>query len=107
MLRVAALAGAVILSASCNRSESSEGLGPAPAAGSAKPGSASGFSADLAKDLAATKAPESPGSGSSGSGSADTRAADRKPEAAGSGDAKPAAAEAKIAAADSKATSDA
>jgi len=85
MLRVAALAGAVILSASCNRSESSDGLGPAPAAGSAKPGSGGGFSADLAKDLARSKPPDS------------------KPDPAGSGDAKPTAVDTtKVAAADSK-----
>ena len=110
MLRVAALAGAVILSASCNKSESSEGLGPAPAAGSAKPGSGGGFSADLAKDLAGSK-PAEPAGGGSGSAevkaaevkAGDTKAADSKPDTTGSGEAKPAATDTKVAAADSKA----
>ena len=94
----------MILSASCNRSESTEGLGPASSTGSAKPGSG-GFSADLAKDLAGSKPAEPTGVGS---GSADPKTgdkpADSKPEASASGDAKSAAAtDSKPAASDSKA----
>ena len=57
MLRAAALAGAVILSASCGKSESTEGLGTvASAPGSGK--ASGGFSADLAKELAGSKPAE-------------------------------------------------
>ena len=81
MLRRAALAGAVILSVSCNRSEGGD-IGPLTSgSGSARAGSGGGFSADLAKELGAGSA-AGPAAGSG----------DAKPAAAGSGDAKPAAA---------------
>ena len=83
MLRAAALAGAVILSASCNKSESSEGLGLGSAAGSAKAGSGGGFSADLAKDLAGSK-PAEPSVAGSADSKPGEKAADSKPEAAAS-----------------------
>ena len=56
MLRSAALAGALILSASCNRSEGGDAIGNAAAAGasSSKPaGSGMNFSAEMAKELGA------------------------------------------------------
>ena len=56
MLRSAALAGAVILSASCNRSEGGDAIGNAAAASasSSKPtGSGTNFSAEMAKELGA------------------------------------------------------
>src|SRR5215475_5017920 len=81
MLRAAALAGAVILSASCGKSESTEGLGTvASTAGSGK--ASGGFSADLAKELAGSK-PTEP---------ADPKAADSAKSAGAGGDGKSAAA---------------
>lgn len=87
MLRAAALAGALILSASCNKSESTEGLAPAAGSASAKP-AAGGFSADLAKDLAGGKPAES--SGTAGDG----KASGASPPSNGSGADKPAVASA-------------
>jgi len=54
MLPRAAIIGALILSASCNKSESSDVIGSAPSSGAgsaAKPGAGAGFSADLAREL--------------------------------------------------------
>jgi hypothetical protein len=101
------LAGAVILSASCNKTEGGDGFGGAlgPAAGSAKTqGSGGGFSAELASDLgagsAAKPAPDKPGepaaAGSRGSGvpvaAADGKAGAGSDSAAAGSDAKSAAA---------------
>jgi len=99
MLRRAALAGAVILSVSCNRSEGGD-IGPlASGSGSAKTGSGGGFSADLAKELGAGSAGGSAAGsdGKSAAAGSDAKSAgaaagsDAKPAAA-SGDAKPAGA---------------
>jgi len=54
MLPRAAIIGALILSVSCNKSESSDVIGSAPSSGSgsaAKPGAGGSFSADLAREL--------------------------------------------------------
>jgi len=54
MLPRAAIVGALILSASCNKTESGDGIGSAPSSGSGsptKPGSGGGFSSDLAREL--------------------------------------------------------
>ncbi len=54
MLPRAAIIGVLILSASCNKTESGDVIGSAPSSGSGsptKPGSGSGFSADLAREL--------------------------------------------------------
>lgn len=103
----ALLAGAVILSASCNKTEGGDGFGGAlaPAAGSAKTqGSGGGFSAELASDLgagsAAKPAPDKPGDpAAAGSGSsagpaaaADGKAGPGSDGAAAGSDAKSAAA---------------
>jgi hypothetical protein len=92
MLRSAALAGAVILSVSCNRSEGGD-IGPLTSgSGSAKAGSGGGFSADLAKELGAGSAGSAAGSGDSKSAAGAAASGDAKPAAAAaSGDAKPAA----------------
>ena len=98
----ALLAGAVILSASCNKTEGGDGFGGAlaPAAGSAKTqGSGGGFSAELASDLgggsAAKPAPDKPVEPAAGSGSgatpvaaADGKAGAGSDGAAAGGDAK-------------------
>ncbi len=69
MLRRAALAGALIASVSCNRSEGGDGAGSAQVAGtgSAKASPGGSFSADLAKELAGSgkggSPPVAPGSG--------------------------------------------
>jgi hypothetical protein len=86
----ALLAGAVILSASCNKTEGGDGFGGAlaPAAGSAKTqGSGGGFSAELASDLgagsAAKPAPDKPGdpaAAGSGGSAVPAAAADSKAE---------------------------
>ncbi|HEX3482578.1 MAG TPA: hypothetical protein VHT91_46500 [Kofleriaceae bacterium] len=101
MLRRVALAGALIASVSCNRSEGGEGAGSAMvasagSAGSAGPRSGGSFSADLAKELPGpTKGASTPGT-AAGSGSAELRsggAAPSEPKAADSaaGGAKPGA----------------
>jgi len=54
MLSRAAIVGALILSASCNKTESGDVIGSAPSSGSGsptKPGSGGGFSSDLAREL--------------------------------------------------------
>src|ERR1044071_3141498 len=100
MLRVAALAGAVILSASCGKSESTEGLGTvASTAGSGK--ASGGFSADLAKDLAGSKPAEPADTKSSDPGKSARAGSDGKPGAA-SGDGKSAGGDGKSAGGDGK-----
>ena len=95
MLRRAALAGALILSVSCNRSEGGDSAAPlAGSAGSGKPASAGGsFSADLASELA--------GGSAKGSGAADKSA---DPGGAGS-DTRPGSAAAPPSASEPKAGS--
>jgi hypothetical protein len=79
MFRSVALAGALIASASCNRSEGGDSAGAVPvaSAGSAKPAGPGGsFSTDLAKELAGTG---SAGDGRSGSAaSSDPKAGGEK-----------------------------
>jgi len=83
MLRAAALAGAVILSASCSKSESTEGLGAvASTAGSGK--ASGGFSADLAKELAGSKPADSgPAAGAGAGGKSSAAGGDSKSSADG------------------------
>jgi len=89
MLRRVALAGALIASVSCNRSEGGEGAGSAQVAGagSAKASPGGSFSADLANELAGS------GKGAAGSGHAAGEA--RSGSAAGEPKADPAAGSAK------------
>jgi len=69
MLRRAALAGALIASVSCNRSEGGDGAGSAlmASAGSAKASPGGSFSTDLAKELAGPAKGSPPGAAGSGS----------------------------------------
>jgi hypothetical protein len=87
MLRSAALAGALIFSASCNKSEGGDSLGSplAAGAGSSKPqGSGGSFSAELARELGAgTTKPAGPaarGSGAQGEVKAGEAKAGMKPD---------------------------
>jgi hypothetical protein len=72
MLRRAALAGALIASVSCNRSEGGDGAGGAQvaSAGNAKAAPGGSFSTDLAKELAGPAKGASPPGAAPGSGSA-------------------------------------
>src|ERR1043165_5239893 len=87
MLRAAALAGAVILSASCSKSESTEGLGAvASTAGSGK--ASGGFSADLAKELAGSKPADSGPAAGAGAGGKSSAADGDSKSATADGDGK-------------------
>src|SRR4029453_18774112 len=90
MLRRAALAGLVILSVSCNRSEGGDLSALASATGSAKAGSGGSFRGDLAKELGGGVPRAGSAAGSDGKSAPKTPAPDKpgEPSAAPVGDAK-------------------